>query len=156
MTTVEVYVSYCPTSAAYDMALRFGGNFTSPAVNNNLMAPSNSSSGRNSSSSTRETSLCNQCPNSVGICCPPTVQCDANDGKCPLYALENSGNTINGYLIAQVMNSTAPVAGRKKARARVRSDKHEDKHHRHGHDDREVDARIHSKKKKGRAHKKHF
>ncbi|EXJ77263.1 hypothetical protein A1O3_10421 [Capronia epimyces CBS 606.96] len=65
----------------------------------------------------RENALCNTCPNSVGICCPPTVECDGDDGKCPLYALENSHNTLNGYLIAQVMNSSAPVAGRKKVRA---------------------------------------
>ncbi len=45
------------------------------------------------------------------------MACDASDGKCPIYALENSGNTINGYLIQQVVNSTAPVAGRKKVRA---------------------------------------
>jgi len=57
----------------------------------------------------------------VGICCPPTVECGDQDGKCPTYALENSGNTINGYLIAQVMNSTADVAGKKKVRKRVRS-----------------------------------
>jgi hypothetical protein len=53
----------------------------------------------------------------VGVCCPPTVSCDDADGKCPLYALVNSGNTINGYLIQQVVNSSAPVVGKKKIRA---------------------------------------
>jgi hypothetical protein len=45
------------------------------------------------------------------------VSCDEDDGKCPQFALELSSNTLNGYLIAQVMNSTAPVAGRRKVRA---------------------------------------
>lgn len=67
--------------------------------------------------------LCQTCPNSVGVCCPPTVSCDDADGKCPEQALVLSSNTINGYLIAQVMNSTAPVAGRKKVRALPRKKK---------------------------------
>jgi hypothetical protein len=164
MTTVEVYVSYCPTSSTvYGMPLRLAANSTSPATNANLTAldPNSNSTAaptNSSSSSTLGTPLCNQCPNSAGICCPPTVECDDNDGKCPLYALERSGNTINGYLIAQVMNSTAPVAGRKKMRARVRS-KQEEKRHRQekavakSGRDVEIDARIHKKRK---AHKKHF
>lgn len=83
---------------------------TSPA--SNFTVPTT-----NSSSSSDDNALCNTCPNSVGICCPPTVLCDEDDGKCPQSALELSSNTLNGYLIAQVMNSTAPVAGRRKVRA---------------------------------------
>lgn len=115
--------------------LRLGTNSTSPnhgsgsnsGSNMTDLALSNTNSSRfivpttdstyNSSSTDTLNALCNTCPNSVGICCPPTVDCDGEDGKCPLYALENSHNTLNGYLIAQVMNSSAPVAGRKKVRA---------------------------------------
>jgi hypothetical protein len=42
-----------------------------------------------------------------------------------LFALENAGNTINGYLIQQVLNSTAPVAGRKKVRALAKKNVHD-------------------------------
>ena len=117
-----------------------GSNFTSPAGGasvgnysdadthnlNNSTTASNILSPSNSTSSSSENTLCIVCPNSVGICCPHTVSCDEDDGKCPESALELSGNTLNGYLIAQVMNSTAPVAGRRKVRALTR------KKHTHG------------------------
>ncbi|EXJ83098.1 hypothetical protein A1O1_06716 [Capronia coronata CBS 617.96] len=144
VTTVEVYVSYCPgpmDNALLRLGTNFtgytaadgngngnGSNMTSPAlspdnddVNSRFIVPtthsSSNSTSNNSTSLGIDNALCNTCPNSVGICCPPTVDCDGADGKCPLYALENSHNTLNGYLIAQVLNSSAPVAGRKKVRA---------------------------------------
>ncbi|KAK4947572.1 hypothetical protein LTR10_013518 [Elasticomyces elasticus] len=112
--TVSVFVSYCPTVMS-DMPLFRANTSTSPANiddNSNYTVPTHPEG---------DNPLCNQCQNSAGICCPPTVECGDQDGKCPTYALENSGNTINGYLIAQVMNSTADVAGKKKVRKRVRS-----------------------------------
>ncbi|KIW93374.1 uncharacterized protein Z519_05979 [Cladophialophora bantiana CBS 173.52] len=122
--TVSVYLSHCPESTMGTndiLRLASGSNVTSFSRPNFNMISSSSSSTNSTvlpaSNSTVGNPLCQTCPNSVGICCPPTVHCSADDGKCPLYALENSGNTINGYLIAQVMNSSAPVAGRKKIRA---------------------------------------
>ncbi|KIX96397.1 uncharacterized protein Z520_07663 [Fonsecaea multimorphosa CBS 102226] len=124
--TVSVYLSYCPEPMGANDILRLAGgsNMTSPPTSSNTTLPYYSSPSSSSSNttllannSTGTNPLCQTCPNTVGVCCPPTVRCQADDGKCPLYALENSGNTINGYLIAQVMNSSAPVAGRKKVRA---------------------------------------
>jgi hypothetical protein len=119
--TVSVYLSYCADTTGnagggnYRLDLDGDANSTQVAslhLNNTL--PDSPSSRSNS---TLGSPLCQVCPESVGVCCPPTVSCSTADGKCPLYALENGGNMINGYLIQQVTNSTAPVAGRKKVRA---------------------------------------
>ncbi|KIW74068.1 hypothetical protein Z517_12478 [Fonsecaea pedrosoi CBS 271.37] len=130
--TVSVYLSYCPDDAGgTNGMLRLAGadssnvtrgdgagdGMTYSNTTSRYSSPSSSNSSFPLGNSTDANPLCQTCPNSVGICCPPTVYCSADDGKCPLYALENSGNTINGYLIAQVMNSSAPVAGRRKVRA---------------------------------------
>jgi len=127
-TTIEVYVSYCPDPALVSGLMRLGQNFSSSGAGGyrepdtpsfNISSISNSSSpvmNTTSSSDGDSYDPCNVCPNSVGLCCPPGVPCD-EDGKCPWYAIERSSQSINGYLIAQVMNSTAPVAGRKKVRA---------------------------------------
>lgn len=162
--TIEVYVSYCPLPVA-DSPFRLDTNSsaTSNALGTNTTDPSTASgsdSGSNSTISAQlgaDNALCNTCPNSVGICCPPTVECDDSDGKCPQYALELSHNTINGYLIAQVMNSTAPVSGRRKLRALVRS-RHDEAELREArekasHGDVLAMVKTH---KKGRAYKKQF
>ncbi|EXJ69371.1 uncharacterized protein A1O5_07407 [Cladophialophora psammophila CBS 110553] len=164
--TVSVYLSYCPesTMGINDiLRLASGSNVTSlsgPILN----MTSSSSTSTNStvlpaSNSTVSNPLCQTCPNSVGICCPPTVHCSADDGKCPLYALENSGNTINGYLIAQVMNSSAPVAGRKKIRALEK--KHNNVGKGFGGKDLvelevEVERQLKRRQEKKRAHRKQF
>ena len=202
---MSVFVSYCATDLAGsgggsgDVINNIFGN------NNTLISPilagangtgtTNSSlSGGGGGGSANDTilrvhgsagnALCNTCPNSVGICCPPTVECDDDDGKCPAPALEMSGNTINGYLIAQVMNSTAPVEGKRRVRARVRVKTREEKAlskerdsiglreevagrhghgHGHGHGDQHGHTHGHGrqgqkKKTKGtrRAHRKQF
>ncbi|OQV09420.1 hypothetical protein CLAIMM_13545 isoform 2 [Cladophialophora immunda] len=136
--TVSVYLSYCPDPMGVNDMLRLAGG-SGGGVSSNMTSSSPSGAYPNSTApysslhsnstlstgnSTGPNPLCQTCPNSVGICCPPTVHCSADDGKCPLYALENSGNTINGYLIAQVMNSSAPVAGRKKVRALEKKTNH--------------------------------
>lgn len=127
VTSVIVYLSYCPTNSMDGGGmLQLASNASATSLPST--SPSNGSTGSTSllsatynfNNTNSDNPLCNQCPNSVGICCPPTVSCSQDDGKCPQRALELSHNTINGYLIAQVMNSTAPVAGRKKVRALVR------------------------------------
>ncbi|KIW14316.1 hypothetical protein PV08_07098 [Exophiala spinifera] len=132
--TVSVFVSYCAGDSnnqpggGGDIIINIFGN------NNTLV----SSPGRVSSDgsdivnisifgSSSDNALCNVCPNSAGICCPPGVTCDDDDGKCPLYAVERAGNTINGYLIPQVMNSSAPVDGQRRHMARVRVKSREEK-----------------------------
>ncbi|KAK5453493.1 hypothetical protein LTS15_006678 [Exophiala xenobiotica] len=142
--TVSVFVSYCAT----DMPGNAGGGGSEGDVINNIfgnnntlispvLAGANGTSGADGGGAgggeinanqtmsvhgSPDNALCNTCPNSVGICCPPTVECEDDDygGKCPVAALEMSGNTINGYLIAQVMNSTAPVEGKRRVRGRAR------------------------------------
>ncbi|KEF58398.1 uncharacterized protein A1O9_06324, partial [Exophiala aquamarina CBS 119918] len=126
-TTIEVYVSYCPDPAPAGGIMRLGQNFSLsgtgsyPGANRhsfNINDSDSTSSTTNSTSSSDDgNAICTTCPNSVGICCPPNVPCNEDDGKCPQFAIELSSQTINGYLIAQLMNSTAPVAGRKKVRA---------------------------------------
>ncbi|KAJ9614366.1 hypothetical protein H2200_002502 [Cladophialophora chaetospira] len=133
--TVSVYLSYCPdpTGDANALLSLLSSNGTSAAILNlNDTSPLGYTSPYSSlpsnstlpSNTTLPNAICQECPNSVGVCCPPTVSCDVSDGKCPQFAIVNAGNTINGYLIQQVMNSTAPVAGKKKVRAlaRKRSD----------------------------------
>ncbi|ETI20579.1 hypothetical protein G647_08617 [Cladophialophora carrionii CBS 160.54] len=135
--TISIYLSYCPdptAGAGADSMFRLASSYnttqgispaipslndTSPYTNSNA----NSTFALNSTIDTNP--LCQVCPNSVGVCCPPTVSCSADDGKCPLFALENSGNMINGYLIQQVVNSSAPVAGRRKVRALDKKNVHD-------------------------------
>ncbi|KAL2405669.1 hypothetical protein ABEF95_005679 [Exophiala dermatitidis] len=196
VTTIEVYVSYCPGPMDGAAALKFGTNSTSPtsptSLNNStnnssshdsgpapysgpdsdanprFIVPTTHGSGTNGTTNgtdiTSDNALCNTCPNSVGICCPPTVDCDDDDGKCPLFALENSHNTINGYLIAQVMNSTAPVAGRKKVRGLMKPKTPErdndvlgDSNHLigSGYDDDTTTTNVKVKKGQGQVHKHH-
>ncbi|KAK5233244.1 hypothetical protein LTR47_005741 [Exophiala xenobiotica] len=143
--TVSVFVSYCAT----DLPGNAGGGGSEGDVINNIFGNNNTLispvlAGANGTDNgadgggggggeinvnqtmsvhgSPDNPLCNTCPNSVGICCPPTVECEDDDdgGKCPVAALEMSGNTINGYLIAQVMNSTAPVEGKRRVRGRAR------------------------------------
>ncbi|KAK5304993.1 hypothetical protein LTR99_004059 [Exophiala xenobiotica] len=146
--TVSVFVSYCAT----DLPGNAGGGGSEGDVINNIFGNNNTLispvlAGANGTDNgadggggggggggeinanqtmsvhgSPDNALCNTCPNSVGICCPPTVECEDDDdgGKCPVAALEMSGNTINGYLIAQVMNSTAPVEGKRRVRGRAR------------------------------------
>ncbi|KAK5259206.1 hypothetical protein LTR20_006551 [Exophiala xenobiotica] len=139
--TVSVFVSYCAT----DLPGNAGGGSEGDVINNifgnnntvisPVLAGANGTNGADgggggeingnqtmSVHGSLDNALCNTCPNSVGICCPPTVECEDDDdgGKCPVAALEMSGNTINGYLIAQVMNSTAPVEGKRRVRGRAR------------------------------------
>ncbi|KIW62804.1 hypothetical protein PV04_10935 [Phialophora macrospora] len=141
--TVSVYLSYCPASTAgagADSIFRLASssnttdlispvkldlNGTSPLGYTSPYPNWNSNSTSASNSTINPNPLCQVCPNSVGVCCPPTVSCSADDGKCPLLALENSGNTINGYLIQQVLNSSAPVAGRKRVRALAKRNVHD-------------------------------
>ena len=130
-------------------------NSTTPYISsysNSLLADNSSTS-----SNTTVNPLCQVCPNSVGVCCPPTVTCDDSDGKCPIWALENGGNTINGYLIQQVVNSTAPVAGRKKVRALAKKNVDELGI---GSDlvrlEMEVEQGLKRHKTKRKAHHKHF
>ncbi|OCT48492.1 hypothetical protein CLCR_03890 [Cladophialophora carrionii] len=127
--TISVYLSYCPAPTAgtsADSMFRLASSYNttqgiSPAIANlNGTSPYTNSTANSTfalNSTVNANPLCQVCPNSVGVCCPPTVSCSADDGKCPLFALENSGNMINGYLIQQVVNSSAPVAGRRKVRA---------------------------------------
>ncbi|EXJ54332.1 hypothetical protein A1O7_09670 [Cladophialophora yegresii CBS 114405] len=139
--TISVYLSYCPdptagagTGADAIFRLASSSNTTqgiSPAISNRngTLSPGYTSPYTNSTAASNSTTnlnpLCQVCPESVGVCCPPTVSCSADDGKCPLFALENSGNLINGYLIQQVVNSTAPVAGRRKVRALAKKSVHD-------------------------------
>ncbi|OAP54841.1 hypothetical protein AYL99_11289 [Fonsecaea erecta] len=188
--TVSVYLSYCPDPMGANDILRLAGdsNKTSSSMpngaaqiaskTNSLYSSSSSNSNTTlpANNSTDTNPLCQTCPNSVGVCCPPTVRCAADDGKCPLYALENSGNTINGYLIAQVMNSSAPVAGRKKVRA-LEKKQQQQQHHKigsagEGQDDTAtakgfggkdlldleagVERQLQRHKEKKRAHRKQF
>lgn len=125
-TTIEVYVSYCPQPILAGAIMGLGTNFSSSSFDDATNPHAFNASDPNSSpvdDDNTDNPLCQTCPNSVGVCCPPTVSCDDADGKCPEQALVLSSNTINGYLIAQVMNSTAPVAGRKKVRALPRKKK---------------------------------
>ena len=138
--------------------MKFGSNLTSGSgsTGNRLLANGTDVANPNFTHPTQPSSnnpLCNTCSNSVGICCPPTVECDDSDGKCPLYALEMSHNTLNGYLIAQVMNSSAPVAGRKKMRALVRpSHGKQNKSSKEG----EGGAMKNGKSQRRKAHRKQF
>lgn len=151
-TTIEVYVSYCPDPALAGGLMNLGMNFSTSDGGTyhggngqtlNLTDPALTVSSTNGTSSD-DNPLCNVCSNSVGICCPPTVSCENDSGKCPEMALRLSGNTINGYLIAEVMNSTAPVAGRRKVRAlpRRKSD--------------DATAAKNREKKKGRRERREF
>ncbi|KAJ9622143.1 hypothetical protein H2204_011650 [Knufia peltigerae] len=126
--TVSVFVSYCvadSNSQQGNIIVNIFGN------NNTLVSPILASNGTDlvsiSNLGSAENALCNVCPNSVGICCPPGVTCDEDDGKCPQHAVEMAGNTINGYLIPQVMNSSAPVEGQRRHMARVRVKSREEK-----------------------------
>lgn len=134
-TTIEIYVSYCPEPSLTGGLDQLASNFSSSGAGSyrganahsfnvsdvegaSLSSPSsNLTLDSNNNNSSSHNGPCITCRESVGICCPPTVQCEEPSSKCPQMALELSSNTINGYLIAQVMNSTAPVAGRRKVRA---------------------------------------
>ena len=99
--TVEVYVSYCPTTMpGYGMP-RIGSNFTLdingtsnapyPLMNSTLLNSTYPT--LNATNYTAPTNdvipACKQCPNTA-LCCAPDAVCDG-EGKCPQWAIEAMG-----------------------------------------------------------------
>jgi hypothetical protein len=93
-TTIEVYVSYCPTNLPAGGVPRLGSNFSSPEqlVNASMRNETHSNSTFNQINSTNVTEPDHElwfgrsCSESAGICCPPDVKCD-HLGKCPWAAM---------------------------------------------------------------------
>ncbi|KAL6241684.1 hypothetical protein RBB50_011466 [Rhinocladiella similis] len=153
--TVSVFVSYCAADSNNqqgNIIINIFGN------NNTLMSPSVASNGSDmvsiSNVGSADNALCNACPNSAGICCPPGVTCDEEDGKCPQHAVEKAGYTINGYLIPQVMNSSAPVEGQRRHMARVRVKSREEKERELRMDSKGVreDVKMEQRRRHGHGH----
>jgi hypothetical protein len=127
--TVSVYLSYCPAgtdAASLNRVASSSDNSTSPYhITSDILNTFNQTSPANHTTPQNSTfdPLCQSCPNTAGVCCPPTVSCSPDDGKCPDYAMENSGYTLNGYLKVLVVNSTGVhVEGKKKVRALGKGD----------------------------------
>ena len=99
--TVEVYVSYCPTSD--NRMPRIAGNLTSSAVSHYPTASNLTSD--TSNGTTLDNPLCNICPNDSGTCCPPETTC-GTQGHCPWGALMGAGYVLGGFNVVAAKNSS--------------------------------------------------
>jgi hypothetical protein len=110
-TTIEVYVSYCPTTLPAGALPRLGSNFSSPeylvdAALQNGTDLNSTLSGLSSTNSTQPDDgipLCKVCPESAGVCCPLDVECD-HLKKCPWEAMKGMGCVTHGDFLVNGRN----------------------------------------------------
>lgn len=112
--TVEIYVSYCPTSGVAGYGMPLLGNISAQAGTvqpyrfANTSTNSSNSTLRTTNNATANSTIdadypCRQCPNSAGICCPRTTICDSA-GKCPWKALIDNGYIKYGLNMVEARN----------------------------------------------------